>query len=142
VDVAATVIAAANVEVPWTTNGHNLRPLVELPDREWTHPAFMEQCQWQFGDYTSGEQDRPQFRGVPWWLFIRKGRYKYVQTLAKDEIEELYDLETDPQELHNLAQLEEHQTRVNEYRDLLLAELRRTDAKMIDHLPQPKRNAK
>lgn len=142
VDVAATVVAAAQVEVPWKMHGHDLRPLVEQPTRACTEPAFMEHCRWEFGDQTDGTHGFPEMRGVPWWLFVRQGKYKYIRTLVDDEIEELYDLERDPNELVNLALRDEHQSRLAEFRDLLLAELRRTDAGMVDRLPAPRSTTK
>ena len=69
---------------------------------------------------------------------MRQGRYKYIRTLVEDEIEELYDLEQDPAEQVNLAMRDEHQARLVEFRELLLAELRRTESGMIEHLPPPR----
>lgn len=91
-----------------------------------------------YGEQTNGAQGRPELRGVPWWLLVQTGRYKYIRTLVEDEIEEeLYDLEQDPAEQVNLAMHNEHQ------RDWLsfascLAELRRTESGMIEHLPPPR----
>ena len=138
VDVASTVVAAAGIEAPWKMHGHDLRPLLEQPNRGWSETAFMEFTRWEFGEQTDGAQGRPELRGVPWWLFVRQGRYKYIRTLVEDEIEELYDLEQDPAEQVNLAMRDEHQARLVEFRELLLAELRRTEAGMIEHLPPPR----
>ena len=76
---------------------------------------------------------------MPWWVFLRQGRYKYIRTLVADEIEELYDLQydlqADPDELHNLALEEKHHPLLAEYRDKLIREFKRTGAAMADNLP-------
>jgi arylsulfatase A-like enzyme len=133
--VAATVVAAAGLDVPWTMHGHDLRPLLEEPAREWSEPAFAEFTRWEFGSQTDGEQGRPELRDVPWWLFLRLGRYKYVRTLVENEIEELYDLSDDPGERRNLAASSQHRATLVEMRGKLIAELRRTEAGMVDRLP-------
>ena len=68
-------------------------------------------------------------------MFLRQGRYKYIRTLIEGEIEELYDLENDPDELHNLALQREHQSTLREYRAALIAELERTNAGILENLP-------
>ena len=72
--------------------------------------------------------------GVPWWVSLHDGRYKYIRTLVEGEIEELYDLETDPEELQNLALTKEHATRLQRMRVNTIAELKRTKAGFVDHL--------
>ena len=77
------------------------------------------------------------FHGVPWWLFLRQGRYKYIRTLVEDEIEELYDLEADPEELCNLAINAKHHTLLADFRQRLTEELKRTNAGLLKNLPKP-----
>ena len=73
--------------------------------------------------------------GVPWWLSLNDGRYKYIRTLVPGEVEELYDLTSDPQELHNVAAAPDQRARLGAMRDQLIVELRRTRAGMFDHFP-------
>jgi formylglycine-generating enzyme required for sulfatase activity len=142
VDVSATVVAAAGVELPWKTHGHDLRPLLEKPDADWPHAAFMEQTQWAFGSETDvGVTGDRALGRVPWWLFLRQGKYKYIRTLVANEIEELYDLEVDPREQTNLALDPANRERLAKFREALLAELRRTEAGMVDHLPRVRETA-
>ncbi len=65
---------------------------------------------------------------------IRDRRYKYVRPLIHD-LEELYDLQTDPDELNNLAQKPEHKARIAKMRAQMTAELRRTKCGFVDNMP-------
>jgi arylsulfatase A-like enzyme len=134
-DLIPTFFALAGIELPWKMHGRNLMPLLRQPDRkDWNEPVLMENTKFYYGDDTAAGTG-PGWNGVPWWLFLREGKYKYVRTLVPGEIEELYDLESDPGELVNLALLPERQKTLVQYREKLLAELERTDAAMREHLP-------
>ncbi len=74
---------------------------------------------------------------VPWWQFLRQGNYRYVNTLVPDEIEEGYDLETDPHELKNLALDPVNRGKLDAYRKRLLGEFQRTAAGPIFTPPEP-----
>jgi hypothetical protein len=50
-------------------------------------------------------------------------------------MEEIYDLEADPQELTNLALKQENRALLADLRARTIAELRRTDAKFADAMP-------
>ena len=107
------------------------------PESKWDHPVLMENTKYYYGKDTEKE-DRPGWGGVPWWVFLRKGEYKYIRTLVEDEVEELYDLETDPEELINLALNPAHRDTLISYRQQLLDELQRTRAGMLNRLPAVK----
>jgi arylsulfatase A-like enzyme len=64
-----------------------------------------------------------------------EGSYKYIRNLVEGETEELYDLKNDPNELTNLALDPVHRSRVTAMRVQAIAELRRTDAALVDQLP-------
>jgi arylsulfatase A-like enzyme len=140
VDIVPTLFAIAGVELPWQMHGHDLSPLLADPEAERPHPVMIEQTGRTYGSDTvtipPGEKSR--WSGVPWYVFLRDGRYKYIRTLEADEIEELYDLESDPEELVNLAYDETHRARLLEFRRRLVAELKRTGAPFVDGLPEVK----
>lgn len=140
IDLIPTFFAMAGIPRPWQMHGHDLSPLLADPDADWPHPVMLEQTRWFYGSDTDRipPKNRARWNGVPWYVFLRQGKYKYVRTLEEDEIEELYDLEADPEELNNLALDTEQRSRLAEYRKKLIAELRRTGAGMIDHLPEPR----
>ena len=59
---------------------------------------------------------------------------KYVRPLIPD-LEELYDLSKDPDELNNLAVKPEHQATLKRLRAATIAELKRTKAGFVDNMP-------
>lgn len=139
VDLAPTLLDFAGVKTDWTMHGKSLRPLLRDPKTPWDRPVMMENTQWRFGAETErGLTGKDYLGSVPWWIFVRQGKYKYIRTLVENEIEELYDLEADPQEMQNLAAAPPHRTGVQDYRERLLAELRRTKAALVTNLPQPR----
>jgi arylsulfatase A-like enzyme len=75
---------------------------------------------------------------VPWWVASRSGKTKYIRTLVENEIEELYDLDADPDELVNLALRPEHAKTLERMRTLTVDELRRCEAPFCDRMPVPK----
>jgi arylsulfatase A-like enzyme len=75
---------------------------------------------------------------VPWYALLRDGRYKYIRTLVEGETEEIYDLDADPEELHNLASRPENKSLLESLRAKTIAELRRTDAGFVDAMPRTK----
>jgi hypothetical protein len=73
---------------------------------------------------------------------LRDGRHKYVRTLVPGEVEEVYDLVADPEELENLALKATHRPLLEHLRATALQELRRTDAGFVAALPQAATGAK
>lgn len=145
-DLIPTFFRVAGAKPPYQLHGQDLFPLLqEQVAPEWPHPVLLEFFGFQAGTSTHGgltpyeiQENQPSPRGIPWWLSLRQGRYKYIRTLVKDEIEELYDIGADPREQRNLAVEAPHQDRLRELRAALQAELRRTGGEALaDNLPQP-----
>ena len=134
-DLIPTFFAAAGIKLPWKMHGRDLTPLLKNPDAPWDHPVLMENTKWYYGKDTE-RANLPGWGGVPCWVFLRQGRYKYIRTLVADEIEELYDLEADPEELVNLAVKAEHRDLLADFRRRTVDELKRTGAGMVKNLPK------
>ncbi len=129
------------VRIPWKTHGRDIRPLIENPETtEWDAPMIMTHTGRCYGEYTTplpGPQDDAMnvVGGIPWYVLLRDGPYKYIRYMIPGETEELYDLAADPEELQNLAVDPQHQQRLQRLRTLAIAELKKTDAEFADALP-------
>jgi len=120
-------------------DGHDLQPLLENPKAEWDHPVLLEFFRWEFGHETDrGVTGDAALAGIPWWITLWQGRYKYIRTLVPNEIEELYDFQNDPDEKTNLALQSDQRALLADYRDRMIAELVRTSAGLTFNLPAPK----
>jgi arylsulfatase A-like enzyme len=138
VDLIPTFFQFAGINLPWKMHGHDLTPLLKNPLAKWSHPVLLTLTGRKYGSDTDRVPTDPKERdinGIPWWVSLRQGRYKYIRTLVANEIEELYDIKADPEELTNLALKPKHANTLTEFRKATVSELKRTDAKMADHLP-------
>ena len=118
-------------------HGHDLTPLLKNPQAEWPHPVLLAATGRKYGSDTdvlpTGEEI---FHGpIPWYVMLRKGKYKYVRPLVKGELEELYDLKAEPEELKNLATDPEFRKTVSDFRAAAVVELKRTGAGFADRMP-------
>jgi len=135
-DLVSTMFRFAGLREPWEMHGRDLTPLLQNPNVNWPHPAMLVATGQKFGSDTNViPQGQGAFHnGVPWYVMIRDRRYKYVRPLVTD-LEELYDLQQDPEELDNLAVKPEHQQRLKQMRAAAIRELRRTKAGFVDRMP-------
>ena len=119
-------------------HGHDLTPLLKDPGADWPHTTIMPLTAGKFGADCDSVPPPPGKRhksGLPWYVMLVQGRYKYIRTLEANEPEELYDLSADPDELTNLAREPEHAASMKTLRAAAVPGLRRTGAKMVDTLP-------
>ncbi|MAP73159.1 MAG: hypothetical protein CMJ55_02720 [Planctomycetaceae bacterium] len=58
--------------------------------------------------------------------------------MKKDTIEELFDLDKDPEELNNLAVNPDYKSLLKKLREKATIEIRKKDGEFIDFLPKPK----
>src|SRR5262245_49688660 len=141
VDLPPTFFAAAGLKQPWAMHGHDLTPLLKDPKAAWPHVTLYTNTGNKFGSDTRTipkSFPKKEQNGVPWWLAVRQGTYKYVRTLVAGEVEELYDLEADPDELTNLAYEPKAAKVIDRLRRAMADELKRTNCGMRDVLPAPR----
>lgn len=138
-DLTALFCQRAGIDVPWKMHGRDIRPLLANPEgAAWNSPLLMTHLGRKYGSDANAipdakEMDEPDW--APWWVLLRDGRYKYIRTLIRGEMEEIYDLGADPEELDNLAVRREHRPLLESLRAKAIAELRRTDAGFVDAMP-------
>ena len=138
-DIPPTFLSLIGMEQPWKMHGEDLTPLLSDPNAEWDRPLLMECTGHYFGEDTDVGCGEPIGNPpIPWWVSLCTGKYKYIRWLVPGEIEEMYDLENDPEELENLALESDYHELLAQLRQGTIDELRRTDAGMVDNLPPVK----
>ncbi len=138
-DLPPTFFSMVDLPLPWKMHGRDLTPLLQNPDQEWDHPVLTVLTGEKYGSDTDTIPTDPEIlyktANVPWWVSLLDGRHKYIRTLIEGEIEELYDIENDPEELVNLALDPKHQEKLKKMRADTIGELRRTEAGFVDSMP-------
>lgn len=136
VDLVPTIFSFAGIDLPWPMHGEDLMPLVLEPEREWPHPVLLAATGRRYGSDTDRipTGDDVVHSGIPWYVMLVEGRFKYVRPLIRD-LEELYDLRDDPEELDNLAIKPEFRQTLERMRELAVAELREDGAGFVDSMP-------
>jgi arylsulfatase A-like enzyme len=139
VDLVPTFFSFAGIDLPWKMHGHDLTPVLTNPQADWPHPAMVTFTGRKYGSETDRIPEAREdhfLNNIPWYVSLRQGKYKYIRALVEGEIEELYDISADPEELTNLALQDDHASTLSHYRDATIAEMRRTGWKLVDHLPK------
>ncbi len=96
VDLAPTIVDLAGVSVPTSYQGRSLRPLLTgPPPADWRTDFFYE--------HLFERANIPKSEGV------RTERYAYIRWFEQQPlVEELYDHQADPDEVHNLVEQPQH----------------------------------
>lgn len=103
-DFTATILELAGIEKPSDQDGDSLLPLVRGEDIQWRDEWFYEH------PYTHGGK-------LPYTVGIRGDRYKYTRYSDKTPIvEEFFDLQVDPEELHNLIERQDLKELIDQFR--------------------------
>jgi N-acetylglucosamine-6-sulfatase len=97
IDIAPTILEAAGLEPPQSTDGRSFLPLLQGRSVLWRDKLLYEYYwEWNF----------PQ---TPTIHALRTERYKFIRPYGLWDIEELYDLQSDPHEIVNLINDPKHQ---------------------------------
>jgi N-acetylglucosamine-6-sulfatase len=89
-DFAPTVLGYAGLEVPCQMQGADMQPLFEEENPQWRDAIFYEY--W-----------KELVHAIPTMTAVRTDRYKLITFPEIDDIDELYNLDTDPHEMSNLV---------------------------------------
>jgi arylsulfatase A-like enzyme len=96
IDLAPTMLDLAGVESPYAMHGRSLAPLLRGEAAAWREDWLYEYYEFP------GSHSVKKHRGV------RTERYKLIHYYEEPEEFELYDLASDPGEVHNLAEEPAH----------------------------------
>jgi len=110
VSLHMTLTDLCGIEVDSKTQGHSMRPLVENPEAEWKHAA-----------YSQVERRPPKNDPSPPVMgrSVRTNRWRYTEWNEGAAGVELYDHNTDPEEMRNLANDTQYKSVVEELKTLL-----------------------
>lgn len=98
IDYAPTFMDLAGLEVPEDMQGHSLIPMLQSDTAEWRNAIY-----YHYYEY-------PNEHGVKKHFGVRTDRYKLIHFYEDIDTWELYDLEKDPHEMHNLYGEPEYET--------------------------------
>ncbi len=146
-DIAPTIFSIAGLDLPWKMHGKDLTPFLKNPskkhDRETVLTLYTGS---KYGADTVRPPSKENFagfrqfekHGIPWWVSLTDGRYKYIRNLLAGEIEELYDLKNDPDELVNIVAEKGQQKGklIERFRNETVKELERIEAPFIGNIPE------
>lgn len=104
-DIMPTLLDAAGVEIPASVEGKSVVPLGRGDNKDWR--------EYIHGEHTLGNRS---------FHFITNGKDKYIWFSQTGE-EQFFDLEKDPQELHNAVEEPEYQALIKKRREQLITEL-------------------
>jgi len=119
IDIAPTVLEAAGAQAPEHMDGRSLLPLLEGKDISWRDAVFYEYY-WEAA-----------FPQTPTTFGVRTDRYKFIHYHGIWDTDELYDMQNDPDEMHNLIDQPEHKQLVASLKKRLYDWLDRTGGMQI-----------
>ncbi len=117
-DLAPTFLDLAGAKEPEQFEGKSFLPVAtgEESIADWGEPDFIYEYYWEWS-----------FPMTPTTFAIQRGPLKYIQYHGIWDIEELYDVEKDPEEMHNLIDDDAYYNKVAELRKALYAQLESND---------------
>ena len=123
IDIAPTLLDIAGISIPETMDGRSFKPLMNGEDVKWRKELLYEYF-W--------ERNYPF---TPTTHALLTSRYKYIRYQGIWDLNEFYDLQTDPEETNNLINDEQYQELIEKYRDDLFKLLEKTNGNSMPLLP-------
>lgn len=114
IDIGPTFLGAAGLGTPKHMDGANFFPLIQGKPVEWREGLLYEYF-WEWN-----------YPHTPTMHAILGERYKYIRYHGLWDVNELYDMKNDPEELNNLIFSPDHQDTIKDLNNLLWAEINRT----------------
>ena len=121
IDIGPTCLAAAGVKIPDNMDGQSILDLAagDLDASKWRKNLLYEYY-WEYN-----------FPQTPTTFALRSDRYKFIQYHGIWDIDELYDLQADPEEKHNLIFDPNQKDRIQQMRTDLHQLLAEADAARV-----------
>jgi len=115
VDVYPTIADLCGLKVPGHVEGTSLKPLLDDPERPWKRGAFTQVVH----NVRGGRGAKAGGKDAAMGRSVRSDRYRYTEWNEGKAGVELYDHQSDPLELRNLADKPEAKQVVREMQTLL-----------------------
>ncbi len=119
IDIAPTVLETAGVRPPAHMDGRSIIPILQGKRIAWRDAVFYEYY-WE-----------ANFPHTPTTFGVRTDRYKFIHYHGVWDTDELYDIQNDPTEMHNLIDKTEYRDIVEKLRTQMYDWLERTDGMKI-----------
>ncbi|MGE0667233.1 MAG: sulfatase [Sphingomonadales bacterium] len=121
-DLAPTFLDCGDVAKPEQMEGESLLPLAK---------GSVDEADWKPGDFVYEYYWEWTFPTTPTTFAIQRNRLKYIQYHGVWDLEELYDLDADPEEMNNLIDDPAYRDRKLVLRHALFEQLANTQGKHV-----------